>query len=57
MQHMEHAASPTSGVFIAGGKYPAGSNVIDYVQIMSTGNAIDFGDLLILRTIRCIWLF
>ena len=38
------AASPTRGVFIAGGKWPAGTNVIDYVQIMSTGNATDFGD-------------
>ena len=40
------AASPTRGVFIGGGKYPAGSSTIEYVQIMSTGNAIDFGDVI-----------
>ena len=28
-----------------GGANPGDSNIIDYVQIMSTGNAIDFGDL------------
>ena len=39
------AASPTRGVF-AGGYSPSKTNVISYVQIMSTGNAINFGDLL-----------
>jgi len=43
------AASPTRGVF-AGGSHPSPSytrlNSIKYVQIMSTGNTIDFGDLL-----------
>ena len=42
-------SSQTRGVF-AGGYTPTPAlvslNVIDYVQIMSTGNAIDFGDLL-----------
>ena len=39
-------ASPTRGVF-AGGKEgaPAKQEHIDYVQLMSTGNGIDFGDL------------
>ena len=38
-------ASPTRGVFSCGNKHPSGtSEVIDYVQIMSTGDAIDFGD-------------
>ena len=43
------AASPTRGVF-AGGSHPSPSytrlNSIKYVQIMSQGNSIDFGDLL-----------
>ena len=39
-------ASPTRGVFSCGNKHPSGtSEVIDYVQIMSTGNSVDFGDL------------
>jgi len=43
------AASPTRGVFF-GGVNPSPTpgemfTTIDYVQIMSTGNAIDFGDL------------
>jgi hypothetical protein len=37
-------ASATRGVFATGGAFPAGSNVIDYVSIMSLGNAVDFGD-------------
>jgi hypothetical protein len=32
-------------VFFAGGDNPAKSNIIDYVEITSTGNATDFGDL------------
>ena len=42
-------SSPTRGVWF-GGSNPTTSpsatkvNIIDYVQIMSTGNAIDFGD-------------
>ena len=39
------AASPTRGVF-AGGYSPSKTDVISYIQIMSTGNAIDFGNLL-----------
>ena len=36
-------ASPTRGVFSCGNKHPSGtSEVIDYVQIMSTGDAVDF---------------
>tara|TARA_B100000131_G_scaffold309332_1_gene339688 strand:- start:3 stop:1031 length:1029 start_codon:yes stop_codon:yes gene_type:complete len=31
---------------LAGGRNPSDLNVIDYVQIMSTGNAVDYGDLL-----------
>ena len=33
------------GVF--GGGYAAGGNVLDYVTISTTGNALDFGDLLL----------
>ena len=42
------ASSSTRGVFAGGGNIsPANTltNVIDYIQIMSIGNAIDFGDL------------
>ena len=40
-------ASSTRGVFVGGNKSdsPYGVNAMDYVQIMSTGDAIDFGDL------------
>ena len=37
-------ASPTRGVF-GGGYTPSLSDVMDSVQIMSTGNAVDFGNL------------
>ena len=46
-------ASPTRGIVGAGGDpfaSPYGkTDTIDYVQIMTTGNAIDFGDLTIAR--------
>ena len=38
-------SSPTRGVF-GGGANPSRHNVIQFVQIMSKGNSIDFGDLL-----------
>ena len=31
---------------LAGGRNPSDLNVIDYVQIMSSGNAVDYGDLI-----------
>ena len=41
-------SSATRGVFISG-RFPSGNpaaaNVMDYVEIQSTGNAMDFGDL------------
>jgi len=37
------------GVF-GGGRTPGDSAIIDYIQIMSTGNAINFGDLRVART-------
>ena len=41
-------ASPTRGVF--GGAYsPSALNTINYVQIMTTGDAVDFGDLTVAR--------
>jgi hypothetical protein len=42
------ASSPTRGVFAGGhpgGGAPSNTNIINYVQLMSTGNALDFGDL------------
>ena len=38
-------SSETRAVF-AGGTTPSNSNIIDYITIASTGNAIDFGDLI-----------
>ena len=41
-------SSSTRGLFGGGGNSPStpgGSNVINYINILSTGNAIDFGDL------------
>ena len=41
-------ASPTRAVF--GGAYsPSALNTINYVNIMTTGDAIDYGDLTIAR--------
>jgi hypothetical protein len=45
------ASSPTRGVFAGGRTFSAPAtivkvNVIDYVEIATTGNAIDFGDLI-----------
>ena len=43
-------SSPTRGVFAGGALQasPGGTvNIIDYVTIVSTGNAIDFGDMLV----------
>ena len=42
-------ASPTRGIFAGGHAHPSPSNsvqVIDFISIMSTGNAQDFGDLI-----------
>ena len=40
--------SGTRAVY-CGGITPSGTNVMQYVQIMSTGNSQDFGDLTIAR--------
>ena len=37
------AASSTRGTWAGGG--PSLTNIIDYIQIMTTGNTTDFGDL------------
>ena len=37
--------SPTRAVFAGGYGQPAFRNDIFYVQIMTTGNALDFGDV------------
>ena len=42
---MGTVTSPTRACIAGGRSGPTNSNVIDYVQIMTTGNAIDFGDL------------
>ena len=36
---------------VAGGTAPGNSDVIDYVTIASTGNATDFGNLTVARTV------
>jgi len=44
------ASSSTRGVFAGGGSYPsASSTIIDYIQIATIGNALDFGDLTVER--------
>jgi hypothetical protein len=35
---------------LGGGRTPSDSAIIDYIQIMSTGNAVSFGDLTVART-------
>ena len=40
----ESCSSPTRGLW-GGGDSPAHTNTIDYVNIMTLGNAKDFGDL------------
>ena len=42
------AGSHTRGVF-AGGKDPSNYNTISYVNISSSGDALDFGDLTLER--------
>lgn len=47
------AGDPTPGprgIFGGGGEPPDGEDVIDYVNISSTGNAIDFGNLNVARS-------
>ena len=44
-----NCASSTRGIFAGGYISPAHSNVIDYVTILTTGNAVDFGDLSTVR--------
>ena len=43
------ASSPTRGLFCGGLASPVYSNVVDYITIVSTGDAVDFGDLSIGR--------
>ena len=45
------ASSPTRGVFSGGGSPESGNdngrtNIMDKIEILTTGNAIDFGDLI-----------
>ena len=44
------AAPGPRGIFGGGGEPPDGEDVIDYVNISSTGNAIDFGNLTVARS-------
>ena len=41
---MGAAASSTRAIFMAG-RTPSSQNIIDYVEIMTTGNALDFGNV------------
>jgi len=46
--HAQGTASPTRGIFMGGRNHPsptASLNTIDYITIMTIGNATDFGDL------------
>ena len=42
-QHMG-CASPTRAIFGAGFDVPAKTSAVEYIEIMSTGDATDFGD-------------
>ena len=51
--NLASSGDPTSsarGIFGGGGEPPDGEDVIDYVNISSTGNAIDFGNLTVARS-------
>jgi len=51
--NLASAGDPTPGargLFAGGGDPPNGEDVIDYVNIASTGNAIDFGNLSVARS-------
>ena len=47
--HTGACSSPIRGVWGGGWKNPGYDDTIDYVTIMSTGNAVDFGNLLSAR--------
>ena len=42
-------ASPTRALAAGAGSSPAYSNAIQYIQISTTGDAVDFGDLSVAR--------
>ena len=46
------ASSPTRGIFYGGKAHPSSTelDVIDSIQIATTGNAVDFGDADVART-------
>ena len=46
------ASSPTRGIFYGGKAHPSSTelDVIDFIQIATTGNAVDFGDADVART-------
>jgi hypothetical protein len=44
-------SSATRGIF-AGGRDPNDSNIIDYIEIATEGNAVDFGDLSAVRSFQ-----
>ena len=46
LSHGGALSSPTRFVHIGGAVSPSYTNTLSYVQIMTTGDAIDFGDLL-----------
>ena len=46
------AASPTRVVLAAGRAHPNVSDTVEYIQIATTGDAIDFGDLSQARQMR-----
>ena len=39
------ASNSSRMVFAGAGDYPAGSNTMEFINIATTGNASDFGDL------------
>ena len=44
--------SPVRGIIGGGEGSPANRNTLDYITIASTGNAVDFGDLIISKKLH-----
>ena len=52
-EYLSGAADSTRGLIDGGGSGPAATDAIEYIQIMSSGNALDFGDLSVARFSAC----
>ena len=53
MEYLSGASDKTRGLIDGGQTGPTSYNHIEYVTILTTGNAIDFGDLTVARFSAC----